>query len=76
MHHQHLAVVEPRQEIFGAPVERLDRPARQPLAEALGQREAQIGPPLLDARERVADQDRRQSPAHGLDLWKLGHGLP
>ena len=24
MHHQHLAVIEPREQIFGAPVERID----------------------------------------------------
>jgi hypothetical protein len=39
----------------------------------LGQRKAQIAAPLLDARERVADQDRLKSSAHGLDLGKLRH---
>ena len=74
MHDQHLAVVEPGKEIFRAPVERLDLSPGQPLAEALGQGKAQIGPPLLDPRERVADQDRLKSPSHGLNLRKFWHG--
>ena len=68
MHHQHFAVVEPGEQIFGAPVERLYLPPGQPRAEILGQRNAQIGAPLLDARERVADQHGLQSPAHGFHL--------
>ena len=75
MHDEHLAVVETRQEIFRAPVESLDFPPFEPLGEALGQREAQILAPLLDARELVADQDWLKAPSHRLDLWKLRHGL-
>ena len=73
MHHQHLAVIEPREQIFRPPVERLDLPPSKPFAEALGEREAQVGAPLLDVRERVADQDRLKAPAHGFDLRKLWH---
>ena len=60
MHHQHLAVVEPGKQIFGAPVERVDRSPAQALREVLRQRKAQVMAPLLDARKAVADQDRRK----------------
>ncbi len=76
MHDQHLAVVEPGEQIFGPPVERLDLAPCQPLAEALGQRKAQIGAPLLHARERVAHEDGLQAPAHGLHFRQLWHGVP
>jgi hypothetical protein len=75
MHDENLAIVEPRQEIFRAPVESLDRPPLEPLGEVLRQRKAQIFPALLDARERIADQDRLKALPHGFDLWKLRHGI-
>ena len=68
MHHQHLAVVEPRQQIFGAPVERIDLSPLQALGEVLRQRKAQVLAALLDARKAVADQDRRKAQSHRLDL--------
>jgi hypothetical protein len=61
MHHQHLAIVEPRQQILGAPVERIDLSPLQALSEVLRQRKAQVMAPLLDARKAVADQDRRKA---------------
>ena len=76
MHDEHLAVVEPGQEIFGAPVERLDLSPFQPLAEALRQGKAQIGAPLLHAREGVAHENGLQAPAYGLDFRQLWHGVP
>jgi hypothetical protein len=75
MHDENLAIVEPRQEIFRAPVESLDRPSLEPLGEVLRQRKAQVFPALLDARERIADQDRLKALPHGFDLWKLRHGI-
>ena len=75
MHDENLAIVEPRQEIFRAPVESLDLPPLEPLGEVLRQREAQVFPALLDARELIADQDRLKAPAYGLDFWKLRHAL-
>jgi hypothetical protein len=74
MHHQHLAIIESRQEIFGAAVERLDPPSLKPLREVLRQRKAQIPAPLLDAREAIADENGRQSEADRFDLRKFGHG--
>jgi hypothetical protein len=73
MHHQHLAVVEPRQEIFGAAVERFDSSPGKPLRKVLRQRKAQVPTPLLDAHETIADQNGRQSKANGLNFRELGH---
>ena len=61
MHDQHLAVVEPRQEIFRAPVERLDLPPVKPLGEALGQRESAD----LSASARRARTHCRPGSAQG-----------
>ena len=73
MYDQHLAVVQPCQEIFRAPVERLDLSPGQPLGETLGKGKAQIFPPLFDPRERIPDKDRLKAPSHGLNLRKLWH---
>ena len=75
MHHQHLAVVEPGEQIFGAPVERVDRSPAQALREVLRQRKAQVIAPLLDARKAVADQDRRKPQSHRLHLRQFGHEM-
>src|SRR5262249_34952509 len=61
MHHQHLAVVEPRQQILGAPGERIALSPLQALSEALRQWKAQVMAPLLHASKAVADQDRRKA---------------
>ncbi len=55
MHHQHLAVVEPGEQIFRPPVQRLDRPPGKPLGEIDGEGKAQIFAPLLDGCEAIAD---------------------
>ncbi len=73
MHDQHLAIVEPHQQVFCPPVERLDLTPREPLAEMLGQRHAQVRSSLLHARERLADENRLKSPPHSFDLWQLRH---
>jgi hypothetical protein len=75
MHDQHLAVVEPRQEIFRAPVERIDLSPAQALSETLRQRKAQVAAPLLDARKAVTDENRRQPQSDRLDLRQFGHQL-
>ena len=73
MHDQHLAIVEPDEQVFCPPVERFDLAPREPLAEMLGQRHAQVRPSLLHARERLADQHRLKSPPHSFDFWQLRH---
>src|SRR5262245_7076453 len=73
MHHQHLAVVEPRQQILGSPVERIDLSALQALSEVLRQRKAQVLAPLLHAGKAVTDQDPRKASSHRLDLRQFGH---
>ena len=77
MHHQHLAVVEPGEQVLRPSVERLDLPPGEPLGEIDGERKAQILAPLLDAREAIADQHRLKAHPHGFNLRKFGHsGLP
>ncbi|CAM5218925.1 hypothetical protein BTHI11S_00856 [Bosea thiooxidans] len=68
MHDQRLAVVEIRDQVFGAPRQRLDAPPRQPLGEPFRQRKAQIGPTLLDAGEALARHGGLQPAPDGLDL--------
>ena len=72
--HPGLAGVEPRQKVFGPPVQRLDLRPLQSLGEVLGQGEAQVRPEGLDTTEPRADQRRLQPAPDRLDLWKLGHG--
>ena len=76
MHDEHLTVVEPHQQIFGATIERLDAPSFQPLGKMGGEGKAQILAPLLDRGEPMADENRAQSPPHGLDLRQLRHEAP
>src|SRR5262245_55704701 len=73
MHDQHFAIVEPGEQIFCPPIERFDLAPREPLAEMLGQRHAQVRPSLLNARKCLADENRLKSPPHSLDLWQLRH---
>jgi hypothetical protein len=73
MHDEDIAVIEIGQEIFGAPAERLDTPARQPAAEILRKGKAQIRPPLVHGEKPGADQRGFEAAAHGFDLGKLGH---
>jgi hypothetical protein len=49
-----------RLRVLGAPLNRYDRPAGQPLAEVLGKGKAQIRAALLDALDALADE-------HGLE---------
>ncbi len=55
MHHQHLAIVEPGEQVLRPPVERLDRPPGKPLGKIDGEGKAQIFPPLLNGCETIAD---------------------
>jgi hypothetical protein len=73
MHYQHLAVIEPSQQIFGPAVESLDRPPGKPLGEIYRQRKAQIFAALLNGCEAIADQDRRKAHPHGFNLREFGH---
>ena len=66
-------LVEMDEDVFGAPVEPLDRAARQALDEALRQGKAQIRPALLHVDETAPAQHRLQARAHRLDLGKLRH---
>jgi hypothetical protein len=73
MHDKHLAVIEPGEQVFGAPLKRLHCPAREPARERVRKRKAQIGAPLLDARKRLADEERLEPLAHGFDLGEFRH---
>jgi len=73
MHHQHLAVVEACKQVFRAPLKRIDLPPLKSLCEMLGQREAQIAAPLLDARKAVPDENRCKPQSDRLHLRQFGH---
>src|SRR5262245_29847852 len=70
MHDQHLAIIEPGEQIFCPPIERFDLAPREPLAEMLGQRHAQVRPSLIHARKRLAGKMRFKSLPTSLDLLK------
>ena len=73
MDHQHHAVIQAQQQILGAPVDRLDGPADQAVRQIIGQRIAQIGPPLFDGGEPLAKDSGRQATADGFDFGQFGH---
>ena len=71
---QGFAPVKIRQEVLRPAPQGGDPGARQALDETLREGKAEIRPTGLDPGETMALEDGRQSPANGLDLWKLGHG--
>jgi hypothetical protein len=73
MHDQNLAVIEPGEQILGAPVQRLNLPPFEPLREMVRKREAQVFPPLLDIGEAIADKDWHQALPHCLDFREFRH---
>ncbi len=73
VHHQGLVRPQPREQVLGPPVERLDPGAGQALDEPLGQGEAQVWTAGLHARQACAREHGLQAPAHGFDLGKLRH---
>jgi hypothetical protein len=73
MHQEYIAVVELGEEIFGAPVEMLDRAAGQVFGEAARERHAEIGAAGLDRDEARMFHRRREAAADGFDLGKFGH---
>ena len=73
MHHQRLAVVEIGDEVFGAPPERGDAPAGQPVGETFGKRKPQIRAPSFDPLDQPPLHHGRKPPADGLDFGQFGH---
>ncbi len=73
MHHQRLAALKLGDEIFGAPAERRDACAFEPLGEARRKGEAQIGAAQLDAGEARAFEHRREATPNGFDFGKFRH---
>ena len=73
MHHQRLAAIQRSEQILGAPRQRLDPPAGEPLGEARRERRAQIAAPGLDLGEARAHQRRREASAHGFDFGQFRH---
>ena len=61
------------EDVLRAPLEPLDGASREPLGEALRQREAQVRPALLHVDEAAPAQDGLEAQAYGLDLGKLRH---
>src|SRR5579883_868424 len=74
MHDQSLAAVEMDENVFGAARQLDDRPADQPLDEALRKRRAQIGPRQHDALDPRADHRRGEALADGFDFGEFRHG--
>ena len=73
VHHQGVAPVEGREQVFGPPVQPLDPSAGQALDEAVGQGKAQIGSSRLDPGKARPGQGELKALADGFDFWKLGH---
>jgi uncharacterized protein len=63
------AVIEMRNQIFGASFERHDVTTCQPLGKLFGERKAQIGTILIDGKDRRALHDRLQSTFDRLNFW-------
>ena len=75
MDDQGLAVVEPKQQILGAPVDGRDGAAFDLGREARRQRHPQVLAALDQAGDAMADHARDQAAADGFDFRQLGHGV-
>ncbi len=76
VHHQGVAAIQRSQQVLGPAVQPQDLRARQPLDEAVGQGEAQVGAVGAHAGQARAAQHRLQAAAHGLDFGQFGQGGP
>ena len=77
MQEQDRAVVEKTLDVLGPAGEAEDGSALDALAQAIGQREADVGATLDQASHPPAGQARRQGPHGGLDLRQFRHrGAP
>ena len=57
-----------RQQILPPPLQPLDLRPAQPRREVLRQRKPQVGPVLIDARERLAFERRLEAAPHDFDF--------
>ena len=73
VHEQHLSPRQVRQQVLAPPLQPLDLASAQPAGEIFRQRKPQVGPVLVDARERVPGERRLEAAAHDLDFRQLGH---
>ena len=76
MDDQHLIVVQMDQDVFGAPPDGDDPAAGQPLDHAVGERDAQIGPALLDPGQHPPLHLHGEPAADGFDFRQFGHVAP
>lgn len=74
MDHHHHAVVERRQQPFGAAVQPLDPPAFQAPGEIVWEGPAQIGAALQDPADAPSRERGHKAAADGLDFGEFGHG--
>ena len=68
-----LAEREMQEEIFGPPPERRHLLPGEALRKPLGEREAQIGPALLDGEKARPDHRGFEAAPHGFDFGEFGH---
>jgi hypothetical protein len=73
MHDQGLARGQVGQEILGPAVKRRDRASSQARGEIFREREAQVGPALLDRNDARPHHRGRKPPPHGFDFGQFGH---
>ncbi len=73
---QGLAVIQPEQQVLGAPVDGADLAALDLLGELRRQRHAQVASVLQQADDAPAHQPGDEAAADGLDLGKLRHWFP
>jgi len=74
MHDEHVPAVEPRQEIFGPPLQAFDALADEARGKIRGEGKAQIRTALIHAQNRRAGKNRRKTAPDGLDLRQFRHG--
>lgn len=73
MHDEALPRRKPGDQVFAAPIKRVDLSALKAAGEIRRQGITQIGPAELDAGENPALHDRGEAPANDFDFGKLGH---
>ena len=72
MHHQRVTAIQRGQDVLGPAVQPQDLGPGQPLDEAVGQREAQVGAVGAHAGQARAGQDGVQAATDGLHFGQFG----
>ena len=74
VNHEDLPVIEPKEQIFGTTIDRLDPPAHEPVRKIQRKWNAQVRAADLNLPNRPPDNTGGKAAADGLNFWEFRHG--